>query len=55
MLYSIVLQNLEDIETLELNSNLDKESINEVKSVLVDFMFRFKDKKYKYTVEFMTS
>ena len=50
MLYSIVLQNLGNIEILELNCNHGKESMNEVKSILVDFMFRFKDKKYKYIV-----
>ena len=45
------MQNIEDIETLELNSNLNKESMNEVISALVDFMFRFKDKKYKYILD----
>ena len=36
---------------LEISSCLSKESMKEVKLALVDFMYRFKDKKYYYTLE----
>ena len=36
---------------LEISSCLNKESMKEVKLALVDFMYKFKDKIYEYTLE----
>ena len=50
MLFSIVLKDLEDFGMIELSSGLKVETVEEVKSTLVDFMYRFKDKQYLFTV-----
>ena len=48
--FNIVFKHIEDFEMLEISSVLSKESMKEVKLALVDFMYRFKDKIYQYTL-----
>ena len=36
---------------LEISSMISKDSMKKLKLALVDFMYRFKDKIYKYTLE----
>ena len=47
---NIVFKYLENFEMLEIRSVLSKESMKEVKLALVDFMYKFKDKIYGYTI-----
>ena len=45
----VVLKDIEDFEIIEICSCLNKESTIEAKFALIDFMYKFKDKKYLYT------
>ena len=46
----LALTYLKDFEMLEVSSGLSKEIMKDIKLILVDFIYKFKDKKYKYTV-----
>ena len=47
--FNIVFKHIEFFEMLEISSVLSKESMRDVKLALIDFIYRFKDKIYRYT------
>ena len=48
--FNIAFKHIENFEMLEISSALSKESMKDVKLALIDFMYKFKDRIYKYTL-----